>query len=72
MLGKFSCPNGKHDVRLNVMRVDQDQAGRDPGSARDLSWMPAETRPWSQRQVRIGAGQACVEPGSDLCLDLIK
>ena len=54
------------------MRVDQDQARCDPGSAWDLSWMPAETRPGSQRQVRIGAGQARVEPGSDLCLDLIK
>lgn len=72
MLGKFFCPNGKHDVRLNAMRVDQDQTCRDPGSARDLSWMPAETRPWSQHQVRIGAWQTRVEPGSDLCLDLIK
>ncbi len=54
------------------MRVDQDQARCGPGSTWDLSWMPAETRPGGQRQVRIGAWQARVKPGSDLCLDLVK
>ena len=38
------------------MRVEQDQARRDPSSAWDLSWMPPETRAWSQREVRVGAG----------------
>ena len=56
MLGKFSRPNGQNKVRLVVMRVEQDQARRDPGSPRDLSWMPPETRAWSQGEVRVGAG----------------
>ena len=72
MLGELTRPHREKQVWFFGKGVEQDQCGGRSGPRWDLSRMPATTRAWGQREMRVRSGKRLIQRVSNVFFDLIE